>query len=112
MPLEKEKSKNKAAEPHTQTASVESLNPNNTSVSNQQTIILNALLDGPKTTIELRHQYGIMQPAPRVLELKKQGYQIISLRVSRYTPDGVKHRAVAKYILKSKGLPNGLKSLT
>ncbi len=43
MPLAKKKSKNKAAEPHTQTASVESLNPNNTSVSNQQAIILNAI---------------------------------------------------------------------
>ncbi len=94
--------KNKAVEPHTQTALAESLSPNNTSVSNQRAIILNALLNGPKTTIELRHQYGIMQPAPRVLELKRQGHQIISQRVTRYTPDGVKHKAVARYTLTRK----------
>ena len=98
----KGKPKNKAVELDTQTASSKTLHPHNTSVSNQRAIILEALTESPKTTVELRHNYGIMQPAPRVLELKQRGHNITSLRVNCYTPDGIKHHSVAKYVLVSK----------
>ena len=80
-------------------ASDKSLSLNNTSSNNQRAIILEALKQSPKTTVQLRHELGIMQPAPRILELKAQGHSINTLRVDTCTPDGVKHRAVAKYVL-------------
>ena len=93
--------KNKAAEPDTQTASTKTLNPNNTSIANQHAIVLSALQENPKTTIDLRHDYGIMQPAPRIKELRDLGYKIDTVRIDSFTPDGIKHHAVAKYVLHS-----------
>jgi hypothetical protein len=89
-----------------QSTSSKALNVHNTSASNQRSIILEALKKSPKTTIELRHDYGIMQPAPRVLELKAQGYLITSLRVQCNIPDGIKHSSVANYVLVSKAGEN------
>lgn len=76
------------------------INFNDTSATNQQKIALLALREAPKTTIELRHYYGIMQPAPRIKELRMQGYDILTIRITSNTPDGIKHRAVAKYVLR------------
>ena len=78
------------------------INFNDTSASNQQKIVLLALREGSKTTIELRHNYGVMQPAPRIKELRAQGYDILTIRITSYTPDGIKHSAVAKYVLLGK----------
>ena len=91
--------KNKAVEPDTQTASTKTYNPHDTSTSNQHAIVLSALRENPKTTIELRHDYGIMQPAPRIKELREQGHKIDTVRIDSYTPDGIKHHAIAKYVL-------------
>lgn len=104
----KGKPKNKAVEPSAQTAITKTLNPNNTSLSNQRAIVLSALKTGAKTTIELRYKYGIMQPAPRILELRRRGHNILSMRVTCYTPDGIKHRAVAKYVLRNRKPGNGI----
>ena len=93
--------KTKAKGAATPIASSKSLNPNDTSTNNQQAIALTALRDSPKTTIELRHDYGIMQPAPRIKELREQGHRIDTVRIVSYTPDGIKHSAVAKYVLHS-----------
>ncbi len=95
--MEKQK---KAAGLQSQTAFATTLNPINTSTENQRAIVLDALMDGPKTTIELRHNYGIMQPAPRIKELRDSGHNIISFLMTCCTPDGVKHFRVAKYILR------------
>lgn len=100
MTRKKGKPKNKAVRAGTQAASGKTLHPHNTSLSNQRAIILEALTESPKTTVELRHDYGIMQPAPRILELKQRGHNIASLRVDSCTPDGVKHKAVALYVLR------------
>ena len=101
MANKKGKPKNKAVEPHTQTASNKTLNTHDTSTSNQHAIVLIALRENPKTTIELRHDYGIMQPAPRIKELREQGHKIDTVRIDSYTPNGIKHHAVAKYVLHS-----------
>lgn len=85
------------ANPDTKTTKA---NFNDTSAQNQRNIVLTALRESPKTTIELRHDFGIMQPAPRIFELKKRGFNILSLRVATFTPDGIKHSKVAKYILR------------
>ncbi len=79
-----------------------SLDPNNTSINNQHRIIYSALVIKPQSTIDLRHVYGIMQPAPRIKELRDMGYQIDTVRVNESTPDNIKHNAVAKYVLTQK----------
>jgi len=75
------------------------LDLNNTSISNQHRIIYSALVIKPQSTIDLRHGYGIMQPAPRIKELRDMGYQIDTVRVNESTPDNIKHYSVAKYVL-------------
>ena len=76
------------------------LDLNNTSINNQHKIIYSALLIKPQSTIDLRHGYGIMQPAPRIKELRNMGYQIDTVRVEESTPDHIKHHSVAKYVLR------------
>jgi hypothetical protein len=95
-----EKQKTKAAGLHTLTASEVPLNPNNTSIANQHAIVLAALEDGPKTTIELRHDFGVMMPAARIRELRLAGHSITTIRVVSYTPDGIKHHSIATYVLR------------
>ncbi len=73
-----------------------------TSASNARAIIIQALRTEPQTTIDLRERWGIMAPAPRILELKFRGYNIASIPVSAYTADGVLHRGVARYVLLGK----------
>lgn len=97
-----ENNKTKAAGLHTLTASNKSLNPNNTSITNQHAIVIAALRESPKTTIELRHDYGVMMPAARVRELRLTGHNIVTVRVVSYTPDGIKHHSIAKYVLSPK----------
>jgi len=84
---------------HTKAGSKDTFNFNDTSADNQRNIILNALKDSPKTTIELRGDYGVMQPAPRILELREQGHRIDTVRMSCFTDDGIKHNGVAQYVL-------------
>lgn len=78
-----------------------SLNTNDTSTNNQHQIILSALRKQPQSTISLRHVYGIMMPAARIKELRDMNYRIDTVRVAEYTPDNIKHHAVAKYVLRS-----------
>ena len=87
--------KNKAAE----AAQISNQTLNDNSASTQRARVIQALRTGPKTTIELRRDWGIMQPAPRVFELKARSYIIVTTPVSAYTDDGVLHRAVARYVL-------------
>lgn len=89
---------------HTKAGQNSRINFNNTSADNQQAIILMALRDGPKTTIELRHDFGVMMPAARMKELREQGYKIDTVRITCLTPDGIKHGKVAKYVLRGDSL--------
>ena len=92
--------KTKAAGLHTQTAHTKQLlNPNDTSSQNQRAIVLSALREDAQTTISLRHHFGVMHPAARVQELRDRGYRIDAVRVASITPDGVRHHAVARYVL-------------
>jgi hypothetical protein len=73
---------------------------NDTSTENQRQIILEALRTGPKDTIALRGNYGVLMPAPRIGELKHRfGYNIETVRVTRHTQDGVLHSRIALYVL-------------
>jgi hypothetical protein len=75
------------------------LDLNNSSTSNQHTIILDALSAGNKTSIWLKENRGIMQPSARMDELRKKGNIITSGRVTAYTSDGTMHKGVAEYTL-------------
>lgn len=93
-----ETQKTKAAGLPTQTTFSKTLNMNDTSTSNQRAITLLAIQNSPKTTVELRHDFGIMHPAARIQELRDFGYKIGTVRITSMTPDGVKHKAFAKYV--------------
>ncbi len=92
--------KTKAAGLPPLTALDKTLNLNDTSATNQRAITLLAITDAPKSTIELRHEFGIMHPAARIQELRDMGNEIDTIRITEMTPDGIKHKAVAKYVLK------------
>ena len=47
----------------------------------QRDKILSWLINAPLTTLEARNELFIMSPASRVLELKNQGYNIITRMV-------------------------------
>lgn len=84
---------------HTKAGSNYKSNFNDTSAANQRNIILNALKGSPKTTIELRHDYGVMMPAARIKELREEGHRIDTVRKSCFTDDGIRHNGVAQYVL-------------
>ena len=86
---------------HTKADQNSPFNFNDTSAQNQRNIVFIALRESPKTTIDLRDNYGVMMPAARVKELREQGYKIITVRLTCYTADGIKHSKVAKYVLVS-----------
>lgn len=92
--------KTKAAGLSPLTALNKTLNPHNTSACNQRAITLSAITDSAKSTIELRHNFGIMHPAARIQELRDIGHEIDTIRITDITPDGIRHKAVAKYMLK------------
>ena len=78
---------------------------NNTSTTNQRTFILTYLREhGSATTIDFRN-IGIMAPAPRILELRKRGYDIPAILETVIDHAGVKHVNVARYFLQ--GVNNG-----
>ncbi len=89
----------------TEAAQNTNLKRNDNSASAQRARVIQALRTGPKTTIELRELWGVMSPAPRVFELRLLGYCIETLQVNGYTPDGVLHRGVARYVLVSEPTP-------
>ena len=72
---------------------------NDTSAQNQRNIVLIALRESHKTTIELRDDFGVMMPAARIRELRQKGYKINELRLTCFTADGIKHSKVAKYVM-------------
>ena len=78
---------------------------NDNSASTQRARVIQGLRTGPKTTIELRRDWGIMQPAPRVFELKARGYIIVTTPISAHTDDGALHRGVARYLLLNEPRP-------
>ena len=72
--------------------------PVNTNI--QQALILKSLMERPHNTIEFRSM-DILSPAPRVLELKDQGFWIITTFQEYTDPQGDQHR-IGRYVY----LPN------
>tara|TARA_B110000208_G_scaffold27214_1_gene35612 strand:- start:967 stop:1242 length:276 start_codon:yes stop_codon:yes gene_type:complete len=69
-----------------------------TSTESQRSLLLDHLKKGPLTTIQARDELGVMSPAPRVMELRRQGHNIITLRTETVDRTGTKHRE-GQYIL-------------
>ena len=92
--------KTKAAGLPPLTALSNTLNPHNTSAGNQRAITLSAISNAAKSTIELRHDFGIMHPAARIEELRYMVHVIDTVRITKMTPNDIKHRAVTKYVLR------------
>lgn len=70
-------------------------------VRQRQQVLTLLRLHAAMTTDEFRSR-GIMAPAPRVLELRRQGYQIITERVRVTGLDGRLHTQ-ARYVLLGRG---------
>lgn len=69
-----------------------------TSASAQRARLLEALRQGPLTTIQIRRDLNIMMPAARVKELRDLDYRIITQWVNDHDEMGRAH-CVAKYVL-------------
>ncbi|WP_447918163.1 helix-turn-helix domain-containing protein [Achromobacter aegrifaciens] len=69
-----------------------------TSGAAQRIRILEALALRPHTSYELR-KLGCYQANTRVLELRRQGYDISTERVSIWDDEGYRHDGVALYAL-------------
>lgn len=57
--------------------------PSAEAASAQAAAVLEALRGGPRTTTELREMVGCLSPASRVLDLRKAGYRVLTLRRGR-----------------------------
>lgn len=70
----------------------------------QRQRLLQALRCGPVTTLQARAELDILNPACRVLELRRQGHEIATVRVHEATDAGRLHN-VAQYLLLQKVRP-------
>lgn len=72
----------------------------NTSASAQRKRMLDALQKlGAVNTLYARDCLNVMAPAPRIKELREQGYQIRTDRICINDRNGFKHENVARYVL-------------
>lgn len=76
--------------------------PSESVKARQRTALLAALRDGPVSTVHAREVLGVMHPAGRVLELRRSGHAIVTLRRKVVDADGRAH-ASASYVLRDGG---------
>jgi hypothetical protein len=73
------------------------------SAHNQRLKLLDWLFErGNISTSEARENLDIMSPAPRIMELKRAGYSIVTVTDSWTSPHGINHKGVARYVLTQK----------
>lgn len=77
--------------------------PSDAAISHCQRLLLQALQQGPLSTIAAREQFGIQGVAPRILELRRCGWNIETRRRRVTDKHGRKH-AVAVYVLHADGV--------
>jgi len=68
----------------------------------QRGLILDALACGSLSTVAAREDLGVLHPAARVLELRRAGWPIDTVRQSAHDAEGRCHR-VAFYVLSFEG---------
>ncbi|MDO9366111.1 MAG: helix-turn-helix domain-containing protein [Methylotenera sp.] len=89
-----------ATTPKTKTAK---RNFKDNSATNQCLKILDWLFEkGSITTTQAREHLDVMSPAARILQLKKDGYQIVRLNDTWTSEYGINHKGVARYVLTQK----------
>ena len=75
-------------------------NLSNASASAQRKRMLDALQTlGAVNTLYARDRLNIMMPAARVKELRQQGHQILTTRITITDRNGFVHHNVARYVL-------------
>ena len=73
----------------------------------QRARLLDALRRGSLTTLEARRRLEMMHPAARVMELRRLGFNIVTVWTTDTTPESNAHR-VARYLLRQGGeVPRG-----
>lgn len=78
-------------------------NFNDNSAQNQRLKLLDYLFEhGSITTSEARIKLDVMSPAPRILELKANGYLINTVPVNWLSKHGINHKGIARYVLTQK----------
>jgi hypothetical protein len=100
----KDTSKNKGADAITTTPEVKQTNYNfnNNSAYNQRLKILDWLFEKNSiTTAQAREYLDVMSPAPRIMELRKAGYLIVTVWDYWTSDYGIKHR-IGRYVLLQK----------
>ena len=79
-----------------------SVTPENNAASAQRARLLDALRRESFTTLEARRLFDVMHPAARIMELRRQGFNIVTVWTTDTTPEGNAHR-VARYLLRQEG---------
>ncbi len=69
---------------------------NFTKIKSQRELLLDKLKKRPVTTLQAR-EWGIMSPAARIMELREQGHDILTMKAEVTTVGCV--RPVAEYVL-------------
>jgi Helix-turn-helix domain len=64
---------------------------------------LELMRTGPKSTIQLRRDGDILQPAARIFELKARGYEIVTHWVQQATDCGTLHRVALYALMRESG---------
>lgn len=73
---------------------------NNTSTSAQRQRLLDALVElGAVNTLFARDCLNCLAPAPRIFELRAQGHEIFTDRITIHDTHGRTHSGVARYVL-------------
>ena len=80
-------------------SNIHSLNPSQGTKAHQRKLILDALRQGPLTTIGAREDLGVMSPAARVMEARRAGHNIDTVRRTVWDSEGRPHRS-AEYVLR------------
>ena len=70
----------------------------------QRARLLKALRRGPVTTLQARGRLDVMHPGGRIMELRRMGHEILTLRTRETTPGGQQH-VVARYVLVREARP-------
>jgi len=76
------------------------MKPTDDTTAAQRARLLAHLRRAPLTTLEARERLNIMHPGGRVLELRRAGYEIVTVWTHATDHDGRPHR-VARYVLRS-----------
>lgn len=72
---------------------MDSFEPGDGAKAGQQRLILEALRNGPLSTIDARERLGVMHAGGRVLELRRSGWQIETVRQTVFDNEGRPHRS-------------------